>query len=63
MTVRKSILKRVRNAEKEMLRQGEFHHLIVNDVLDDAYARLQKLVHAQLREGQPVPRSPVGNGT
>lgn len=39
---------RLRNAEGERARKGEFTHLVVNDILEDAYAKLRKIVVGKL---------------
>jgi guanylate kinase len=46
-----TIRKRVRNAEKEMLEQGRFEKIVVNDQLDRAYAELRETVAKELRGG------------
>lgn len=44
------IEKRVRNAEGERARKGEYAAVVVNDVLETAYAELRELVLAKSRE-------------
>lgn len=44
------IEKRVRNAEGERARKGEYAAVVVNDVLETAYAELRELVLAKARE-------------
>lgn len=38
-----AIERRVRKAEAELARSGEYMHVVVNDVLDEAYARLRAI--------------------
>jgi len=39
--------RRLRNAEQEMARRGEYRHLVVNDVLETAARELQAIVNAE----------------
>ena len=45
------IEKRLETAEREVAAQGEFHHVVVNDRLDDAVQDLIGLVRATLTDG------------
>ncbi len=38
------ILKRLHNARREMDRSGEYRYTIINDALDEAYARLRSII-------------------
>lgn len=44
------IERRLETAERELAAQGEFHHVVVNDRLDDAVRELVGLVRATLRD-------------
>jgi len=47
--------RRLRKAEAEMARSGEYMHLVVNDVLDEAYARLRAIFAAARGRADPSP--------
>jgi guanylate kinase len=40
-------LRRLKQAEEEMKRSGEYRHVVVNDVLEDAFADLDRIFRAE----------------
>lgn len=39
---------RLKNAEKELIRQNDFDYLVINDDLDEAYSKIKKIIESQV---------------
>lgn len=48
------IQRRLANAREEMARHDEFDHVVINDTLEHAYAKLSALVEARIGEPDPL---------